>query len=79
MTMTKAAAKTIPAGDFKAHCLALLDEVARTGRPLLVTKRGKPVAQLVPVPGQEPKSLKGSLLGQKDVLSPIDAAWDADS
>jgi len=79
MTMTKSAPKTIPAGDFKARCLALLDEVARTGRPLLVTKRGKPVAQLVPVPGQEPKSLKGSLLRQKDVLSPIDAAWDADS
>ncbi len=38
----------VPAGVFKQKCLALIDEVARTHRPILVTKRGKPVARLVP-------------------------------
>ncbi|MEX0782250.1 MAG: type II toxin-antitoxin system Phd/YefM family antitoxin [Dehalococcoidia bacterium] len=39
--------KTIGASEFKAHCLKLLDEVGPEG--ILITKRGKPVAKLVPV------------------------------
>lgn len=39
--------RTIPAGQFKAKCLAVLDEVKKTGEPVLITKRGKPVARLV--------------------------------
>jgi prevent-host-death family protein len=38
--------KSVAISTFKAHCLALLEDVARTGRPLLVTKRGKPLARL---------------------------------
>lgn len=45
---------TMPAGKFKAKCLAILDRVKETGEPLLITKRGKPVAQLVPPPPPEP-------------------------
>jgi len=45
--------KTIPAAVFKAKCLTLMDDVRSTKRPLLITKRGKPVAKLVPV--DEPK------------------------
>ena len=41
--------RTVPAGAFKQGCLALLDEVASGGVELVVTKRGKPVARLVPV------------------------------
>jgi prevent-host-death family protein len=41
------AERTIGAGEFKAKCLALLDEVAKTGDTLIITKRGKPVAKLV--------------------------------
>jgi prevent-host-death family protein len=41
--------KSIPAGLFKAGCLALLDEVGAGGVELVVTKRGKPVARVVPV------------------------------
>lgn len=41
--------KTMPASEFKAKCLALMDEVARTGEAVLITKNGKPVAQLTPV------------------------------
>lgn len=39
----------LAAGEFKATCLALMDEVAATGREVVITKRGKPVAKLVPV------------------------------
>ena len=45
MTMDKKL--EVAAGEFKARCLALLDEVAETGREIIVTKRGKPVAKLV--------------------------------
>jgi prevent-host-death family protein len=39
---------TVKASEFKAKCLALMDEVARTGEPILVTKNGKPIAELRP-------------------------------
>jgi len=41
--------KTIMASRFKAECLALLDQVARTRVPLVVTKHGRPVARVVPL------------------------------
>ena len=41
--------KTIAAAEFKAHCLTLMDDVQATKRPLVITKRGKPVAKLVPI------------------------------
>ena len=77
MTM-KAGTTEIPAGEFKAKCLALLDEVALTGRSLIVTKRGKPVAKLSPVEDQGPPSLIGSLVAQEDIVSPTGEAWSAD-
>jgi prevent-host-death family protein len=40
--------KQVPAGKFKAQCLAIMDQVQRNGQPLLVTKRGKPVVKVVP-------------------------------
>lgn len=40
--------KSIPAGEFKARCLALMDDVHSTREPVVITKRGKPVAKLVP-------------------------------
>jgi prevent-host-death family protein len=40
---------SVPAGDFKQHCLALLDQVAETGVAIVVTKRGRPVARVVPI------------------------------
>lgn len=41
--------KTIAAGKFKQTCLRVLDEVGVSGEPIVITKRGKPVAQLMPV------------------------------
>ena len=52
--------QTIPISKFKATCLAALERVRRTGRPLRVTRFGKPVADIVP-PAPEP--VKGSWLG----------------
>ena len=72
--------REIPASQFKARCLALLDEVAATGQPLVVTKRGKPVAKLVSLGEQSPADLRGSVRYEReeDLLSPVDDAWEAD-
>lgn len=72
------AERTIAASRFKAQCLALLDDVAATGESLLVTKRGKPVARVVPA--REPESLRGSvtyLVDDEELIAPIDVTWDA--
>jgi prevent-host-death family protein len=68
---------SIPAAVFKAECLKLMDEVARTGQPLVITKHGKPVAQLVPV-AAEPKSLFGYMRNTV-TIKPIGESWNADS
>jgi len=70
--------KTIAAGKFKAQCLALLDEVAREHETILVTKRGKPVARVVPVSEEMTDlrgRLKGSVLREKDIISPVPFTW----
>jgi prevent-host-death family protein len=65
--------KTIAAGEFKVHCLAIMDEVQSKREAVLITKRGKPVAKLTPVENGQDEIyafLKGrvSILG--DVVSP---------
>ncbi len=71
--------RQLPAGEFKAKCLAVLDDVQRTGRVVVVTKRGRPVAQVVPLPAADSESLQGSVLFEEDLLSPIDVEWDVRS
>jgi prevent-host-death family protein len=72
--------RTIKASEFKARCLKLMDEVADTGEPLVITKNGKPVAQLGPV-GKR-KSIWGLHRGQieilGDIVSPLEVEWEAD-
>jgi prevent-host-death family protein len=71
---------TIAAGEFKAKCLAILDEVNRTRRGIVVTKRGKPVARIVPVDDADARaSLKGSVVYEGDLVSPLDEGWSASS
>ena len=72
-------ATTIPAGEFKANCLKLLDQVAEKREPLIITKHGKPVAKVVPISGQEDfiGSMRGSVLYMGDIISPIDVEWEA--
>jgi prevent-host-death family protein len=68
------------AGEFKAKCLKLLDEVAETRKPLVITKRGKPVAEVRPVDNPHRAfvgSMKGTVLWMGDVISPIDVEWEA--
>jgi prevent-host-death family protein len=70
--------RTISASQFKAKCLAMLDEVAATGEEVVVTKRGHAVARVSPV--TEPESLRGSAtfnVSDEDLIEPLDIAWDA--
>jgi prevent-host-death family protein len=70
-----AAMREVKAGEFKAKCLKLLDEVAATGEGLIVTKRGKPVARLVPV-SSPPERVFGAL---KDITEIVDLNDDLNS
>ena len=75
--------ETVSISRFKATCLELLKKVRRTGRPILITKRGEPVAQVVPptVPRTERRWLgsargTGQIVG--DIVSPIaEDDWEA--
>lgn len=69
----------IAAGDFKARCLKLLDEVAETREPLVITKHGKAVAKLVPMPPEQELfgALAGSVLVEGDLITPLDEDWEA--
>ena len=69
--------KIVIASEFKAKCLKIMDEVAATGKPVIITKHGVPVARLVPAV-QQPETLFGALQGSVTILGdiggPIDAA-----
>ena len=65
--------KTIPAGKFKVHCLAIMDEVQAKRQAVVITKRGKPVAKLVPVEQKKDDIFgffKGKIKVMGDVVSP---------
>ena len=57
----------IAAGEFKAKCLKLMDQVEKTRETVIVTKRGKPVAMLVPIEGSPDKGLFGCMSGAAGV------------
>jgi prevent-host-death family protein len=77
--------RSMPAGEFKAKCLALMDEIEATGEPIIVTKRGRPVVRVAPA---EPASdadkrpLFGAMRGKAviigDIVSSIytDEEWE---
>jgi prevent-host-death family protein len=75
--MTMGTRIILPAGKFKATCLMVLDEVAATGRDVLITKRGKPVAVLSPATPVKAAPLAGSVLEEGDLISPLDVHWNA--
>ena len=74
--------RCVGAAEFKANCLRLMEEVAQQRRPIIITKRGKPVAKLVPIEN-EPIDLFGRMAGSikicGDIVNPIeDAEWTGD-
>jgi antitoxin (DNA-binding transcriptional repressor) of toxin-antitoxin stability system len=73
---------TIQASEFKAKCLALMDQVARTGQPIIVTKNGKPIVELHAHKPPRAKTLLGIHRGRLeilgDIVSPIGVkVWNA--
>jgi prevent-host-death family protein len=77
------ATRTLTAADFKATCLALMDEVNEKDLEIIITKRGKPVARLAPLPpvnllpflGRSP----GILEETGDLVSPVNPEWEVDA
>jgi prevent-host-death family protein len=61
---------TMPAGEFKARCLQIMETVARTRRPVTITKRGRAIARLVPVE-TEAESFLGSLRGRITIAGEV--------
>jgi prevent-host-death family protein len=74
----------VDAVEFKANCLRLIDEAAQQRRPIIVTKRGKPIAKLVPVEEKVSVDLFGYMAGTVkicgDIVNPIDdVEWTGDA
>lgn len=75
--------ETINASDFKARCLAILDRVQSTGESVVILKRGRPVAELVPASkakAEYPQSeLRGTVTFVGDVIGPAlpEEAWES--
>ena len=83
-----ALSRTVPAGEFKARCLKLMDEVNETGATIVITKRGRPVSRLVPVE-REGRGISGifpefggfvddpseTVIGPEDVRA-LEAGWE---
>ena len=66
--------KKVAATEFKARCLALIDQVHDTGKPITITKRGKPVAVLQPLADEDAKpwlKLRGTITFYKDPFKPV--------
>ncbi len=71
----------IAAGEFKAKCLHLLDEVQRTRKEIIITKRGRPVARMLPVEQQPPAGfgrMKGTVEIRGDIVASTGEQWQAD-
>ena len=83
--------ETVAAGEFKQKCLALIDQVASTGAPIIISKYGKPVARLMPL--ESPKETEqrilaalrsgegGMLVDEATFLAPSSeiAGWSSDA
>ena len=71
----------IAAGKFKAQCLALIDHVAQSREPIIITKYGRPMVKVIAIEqedNQQQKPLKDVATYIGDIVSPIDEKWEAD-
>lgn len=73
--------KSMAVSQFKAHALRVLDEIARSGESVLITKRGKPLARVVPFAEEDrskPGKLARTLVFEDDIVSPLgEEMWEA--
>ncbi len=72
--------RIMKAGEFKAKCLKVMDEVAETGETVIISKHGKPVARLAPIIERSGSLIgfaKGTVKTVGDVISPVvDQGWE---
>ena len=79
--------KKLAISEFKTHCLEIINNMQIDGNPIEITKRGKPLARVVPISPKSPKLSamheisetfrgRGEIVG--DIISPIDVEWDAE-
>ncbi len=79
MVAKKNTVAMVETSEFEANCVLLIDQVAETGTPLVITRNGTPVAQLGPVVSRT-RTLTGAHRGMIDVVgdivAPIDEEWE---
>ena len=72
--------KTLAITDFKAHALQILGRIAKTKESVVITKRGKPIVEVIPFSAKKPApgKLSEALVFEKDIVSPLGSdMWDA--
>lgn len=74
--------QTMGISRFKTHALKILDQVAKTQEIIVITKRGKPLAQLIPyrnhISNHKPGKLADTLVFENDIVSPLgEEMWEA--
>jgi len=74
--------QTMGISQFKAHALKILDQVAKSQESIIITKRGKPLARVIPYRSSninpKPGKLANYLVFEKDIVSPLgEEMWDA--
>ena len=79
--MVRMGMNSMPISKFKATCLAALENVRRTGRPLRITRFGRPVADVVPPSRAEIKKRQLGCMGTQskivgDIVSPLNVSWE---
>lgn len=84
-TISTARSRAVPASEFKATCLALMDEVARKGSEIIITKHRQAVAKLAPVTVRVPVPFVNRSPGMihavrdEDLIAPVNGDWEVDA
>ena len=72
--------KTMSVTDFKAHALQVLGQVSKTREAVVISKRGTPIAEVIPITTKQtkPGKLSEALIFEKDIISPLgEEMWEA--
>ena len=72
----------IPAGEFKTHCLQIMETVRKTSKKITITKRNVPIAQIAPIEKKQQQGfgkLKRTVHIEMNIIDPIHENWYADS